>query len=467
MSDATPQLTVLNPWSQAAVGTLAMHSEADAQEALETAHRCFQDRDAWLSPARRIEILKRFGELCQAQYDELVSTAVQEGGKPLMDTKAEITRALNGVELAIRAVANLQGTEIPMGVNPASQHRFAHTYYEPRGVVLAISAFNHPFNLIIHQVVTAVAAGCPVVVKPASSTPLSCAKAVALLHEAGLPKAWCQMLVVPGKVAQSLVQDPRVAFLSFIGSAKVGWKLRSLLPPGATCALEHGGVAPVILDKSADLEAAVAPLVKGGFYHAGQVCVSVQRIYLPEQKAESFIASFVAAVKALNTGDPMSPDTQVGPLISASEVERVDNWVKEAIAGGAQCLCGGSPLNDHAYTPTVLLNPPKDSKVSTQEVFGPVVCLYTYDTLDDAIDQANALDFDFQAAVFAKDLDVALYASRRLKAMAVMVNDHTAFRVDWMPFGGHRQSGLGVGGIAHSIKDMSLERLVVFHSSKL
>lgn len=467
MSDNASQLTVINPWSQATVSTLARQSEAEALEALNTAHQCFLDRKSWLSPARRIEILKRFGELCRAQYDELVSTAVQEGGKPLMDTKAEITRALNGVELAISAISNLHGTEIPMGVNPASQHRFAHTYFEPRGVVLAISAFNHPFNLIIHQVVTAVAAGCPVVVKPASSTPLSCAKAVELLHEAGLPKPWCQMVVIPGKVAQTLVQDPRVAFLSFIGSAEIGWKLRSLLPPGATCALEHGGVAPVILDKSADFQAAVAPLVKGGFYHAGQVCVSVQRVYVPGQEAQAFAESFVKATQTLVTGDPMSDKTQVGPLISASEVDRVDLWVKEAIAGGAKCLCGGEPLNAHAYKPTVLLNPPLDCKISTQEVFGPVVAIYTYDALDDAIDAANALDVEFQAAVFARDLDTALYVSRRLKAMAVMVNDHTAFRVDWMPFGGHRKSGLGVGGISHSIKDMSLERLVVMHSSSL
>lgn len=467
MSASSSELIVTNPWSQDKVATLQYQSEAFALEALERAHRCFKNRKGWLRPAQRIEILKRFAQLCQAQYDELVKTAVSEGGKPLTDTRAEITRALNGVELAITAVGTLHGTEIPMGINAASQNRFAHTYYEPRGVVLAISAFNHPFNLIIHQVVTAVAAGCPVLVKPASSTPLSCAKAVELLHEAGLPKDWCQLVLVPGRVAQTLVQDPRISFLSFIGSAEIGWKLRSLLPPGATCALEHGGVAPVILDESADFEGAIAPLVKGGFYHAGQVCVSVQRIYVPKSKVAAFVEPFVAQTKALKTGDPMLEDTQVGPLISPAETQRVDEWVKEAIDKGATCLCGGEPINAWAYAPTVLLDPPEDCKVSTQEVFGPVVAIYTYEDLDDAIDRANALDVDFQAAVFARDLDVALDTSRRLEAMAVMVNDHTAFRVDWMPFGGHRRSGLGVGGIAHSIKDMSLERMVVFKSTKL
>lgn len=467
MSDSTSQLIVSNPWSQETVATLRYIRESEAMEALDRAQRCYDDRDNWLSPARRIEILSRFGELCKDQFDSLVRTAVQEGGKPFKDTQAEITRALNGVQLAITAISNMHGTEIPMGINAASQHRFAHTYFEPRGVVLAISAFNHPFNLIIHQVVTAVAAGCPVLVKPASSTPLSCQNVVALLHEAGLPKDWCQMVMVPGRVAQTLVQDPRISFLSFIGSAAIGWKLRSLLPPGATCALEHGGVAPVIMDESADFAAAITPLVKGGFYHAGQVCVSVQRIYVPKGKEKEFVEPFVAAIGALKTGDPMSPDTDVGPLISAAETARVDEWVKEAIAQGAQCLCGGEPINAWAYAPTVLLNPPEDCKVSTQEVFGPVVAIYTYDDLDEAIVRANQLDVDFQAAVFAKNLDIAFYASRRLKAMGVMVNDHTAFRVDWMPFGGHRRSGLGVGGIGHSIKDMSLERLIVFKSDRL
>lgn len=467
MSDSLSPFTVINPWSQEIVARLNYQSKAEAFEALERAHRCYQARDGWLSPARRIEILRRFAELCRAQYDLIVDTAVREGGKPLLDTRAEVTRALNGVEVAIAAISRLHGREIPMGVNAASQHRFAHTYYEARGVVLAISAFNHPFNLIIHQVVTAVAAGCPVLVKPASSTPLSCQKAVELLHEAGLPRDWCQMLLLPGQVAQELVQDPRVSFLSFIGSAEVGWKLRSLLSPGATCALEHGGVAPVIMDQSANFEAAIEPLVKGAFYHAGQVCVSVQRIYLPRTKIAAFAEAFVARVRQLKTADPLSEQSEVGPMISPAELGRVDQWVQEAIDKGATCLCGGKAMSEVAYEPTVLLDPPEDCRISTDEVFGPVVALYSYDTLDEAIARANALDLDFQAAVFAQDLDVALYASRRLEAMAVMVNDHTAFRVDWMPFGGHRQSGLGVGGIEHSIKDMSLERLVVFKSPSL
>lgn len=336
-----------------------------------------------------------------------------------------------------------------------------------RGVVLAISAFNHPFNLIVHQVITAIASGCPVLVKPAPTTPLSCRSVVEMLAEAGLPEGWCHFLLTDNEVTGKLVSDPRVSFMTFIGSAKVGWYLRSRLAPGAACVLEHGGVAPVIVDATADIDDSLPLVTRGAFYHAGQVCVSVQRVYLHSDIAEEFIGKFVSAVGELKTGDPLDASTDVGPLIGRDEVERVDTWVQEAIAGGAELLCGGHELSATTYAPTVLLNPSLDARVSTEEVFGPVVALYTYEELDDAIARANAPDVFFQAAIFTRDLDTALSASRRLNGMAVMVNDHSAFRVDWMPFGGHGPSGLGLGGIGYTMRDMTLERMVVFRSRAL
>jgi len=334
-------------------------------------------------------------------------------------------------------------------------------------VVLAISAFNHPFNLIIHQVITAVAAGCPVLIKPALTTPLSCLSVVDLLAQAGLPEGWCRLLLCEDAVTEKLVGDNRVSFLTFIGSARVGWYLRSKLAPGAACSLEHGGTAPVIVDTTADIEASVPLLTRGGFYHAGQVCVSVQRIYVQRAIAERFTREFVEAVGHLKTGDPLDATTDVGPLIRTREVERVDSWVKAAVEAGAELLCGGKSLSESTYAPTVLLDPPDDAQLSREEIFGPVVALYTYDEIDEAIARANAPDLFFQASVFTRDLDTALSVSRRLNGMAVMVNDHTAFRVDWMPFGGHRQSGLGMGGIGHTMREMTLERMVVFRSPAL
>jgi acyl-CoA reductase-like NAD-dependent aldehyde dehydrogenase len=226
-------------------------------------------------------------------------------------------------------------------------------------------------------------------------------------------------------------------------------------------------VAPVLVHESADINTVVPPIVKGGFYHAGQVCVSVQRAYVPASKLDAFKDAIVKEVAGLKVGDPADPATTVGPLIRPGEVDRIANWVDEAVKAGAVLACGGKKLSDTTYAPTVLINPPLDAKVSTEEIFGPVVCVYTYTDLDAAIAAANSLPWAFQAAVFAKDLDVALHAVQRLNATAVMVNDHTAFRVDWMPFGGRDASGLGMGGIIHSATEMSRVKMMVIKSDKL
>jgi acyl-CoA reductase-like NAD-dependent aldehyde dehydrogenase len=465
--ESTSTFDVTSPFDGSQIATQAVTSHAEAHAALARAHNLYQDRAGWLDAPTRIAILERFAALVTARTDELARQAAHEGGKPLKDSIVEIVRAIDGVHVAVKEIASLRGTEIPMGLNAASLHRVAHTFREPRGVVLAISAFNHPFNLIIHQAVTAVAAGCPVLVKPALNTSLSAKSVVEMLAEAGLPAGWCQLILCDNDVTESLVGDTRIAYMTFIGSAKVGWYLRSKLAPGALCALEHGGVAPVVVDATADLEAAIAPLVRGGFYHAGQVCVSVQRIYLVASVADAFVEKFVAAVAELKTGDPLDADTDVGPLIAPHEVDRVESWVEAAVAGGAKLLAGGHRITDTTFEPTVLLNPSDDAEISKTEVFGPVVALYTVADLDEAIERANAPDVYFQASIFTRDLDVALGVSRRLNGVAVMVNDHTAFRVDWMPFGGHRQSGLGMGGIGFTMHEMTLERMVVFHSSAL
>jgi acyl-CoA reductase-like NAD-dependent aldehyde dehydrogenase len=310
--------------------------------------------------------------------------------------------------------------------------------------------------------VPAVAVGCPVIIKPAPTTPLSCIDLVALLHEAGLPEPWCQsFLPESNQLAEALVTDPRIAFLSFIGSAKVGWLLRSKLPPGTRCALEHGGAAPVIIDRSADPGRLIEPLAKGGYYHAGQVCVSAQRIFVHADLLGALLDGFATRVAALKTGDPVLADTEVGPLITPHEADRVSAWIDEAVAGGAR-LIGGGRLSNTTLRPAILVNPASDAKVSTLEVFGPVTCVYPYTRLDDALTAANALPWSFQASIFTEDLRTAFAAAERLAASAVMVNDHTAFRTDWMPFAGRRQSGYGVGGIPYTIREMTEEKMIVF-----
>ncbi len=261
--------------------------------------------------------------------------------------------------------------------------------------------------------------------------------------------------------AEKLVTDPRVGFFSFIGSARVGWMLRSKLAPGTRCALEHGGAAPVIVAEDADTDDALPLLAKAGFYHAGQVCVSVQRIYAHESIVQQVCEGLAERAAVMKVGDPTLPDTEIGPLIRPGEVNRVDEWVKEAQDSGARLITGGRRLSDTCYAPTVLFSPSSEARVSCREIFGPVVSVYLYSDMDEAIGQANSLPYAFQAAVFTRDIDRAIYAYRHLDASAVMVNQHTAFRVDWMPFAGLRQSGLGVGGIPHTFRDMQIEKMMV------
>ena len=457
--------SVKSPWDLNEIATLDTAGEAGVRQALGTAHSLFEDRSAWLSKAERIEILRETAHLMSQRVDELALGAALEGGKPLADSLVETYRAIDGLHNCIDELRDNHGQEIPMGINAASMHRLAVTTREPIGVVVAVSAFNHPLNLIVHQVGPAVAAGCPVIVKPADDTPLSCYRLVGLLREAGLPPAWCQALITDTLgTAELLVTDARVAFFSFIGSARVGWTLRSKLAPGARCALEHGGAAPVIVAADADLDHAVPLLTKGGFYHAGQVCVSVQRVFAHRDIVAHLTERLSRAAQALKVGDPGKSDTEVGPLIRPGEAERVAEWVEEAIAAGAQLCCGGKRLSETTYSPTVLYDPPADVRVSREEIFGPVVCVYPYDELDDALRRANELPVAFQAAIFTRNLDTAAQAYRGLDASGVMVNDHTAFRVDWMPFAGLKQSGHGVGGIPHTFRDMQFEKMLVWRS---
>jgi acyl-CoA reductase-like NAD-dependent aldehyde dehydrogenase len=264
---------------------------------------------------------------------------------------------------------------------------------------VAVSAFNHPLNLTIHQVIPAVATGCPVIIKPAANTPLCALEVEKLLLKAGLPKGWMQVVLTDNKVSEKLITDSRVAFFSFIGSAKVGWYLKKKLANGTRCALEHGGVAPVILANYKDVDGFVTGLAKSGFYHAGQVCVSAQRVFVPNPQVKIVAQKLSDVAKILVVGDANNDKTDIGPLISTQEVDRIESWVNEAIEEGAELIVGGQRINDVSYQATVLVNPNINSKVSKSEIFGPVVCIYGYEDIDEAIKQANSLEVSFQSSI--------------------------------------------------------------------
>lgn len=455
---------VVNPFDLSPIGNVPEMDGAAVEAALAKAYALSRDRSQWKKPHQRAAILHRAMEIMVERRDHLAMQVAAEGGKPLIDAWVEVDRAINGVELCIHEIGAIKGTEIPMGLTAAGDGRTAWTTREPIGVVVAVSAFNHPLNLIVHQVAPAVAMGCPVLVKPAGDTPLSCFEFISILNEAGLEEGWATAVMSTRADSEKMVTDPRVAFFSFIGSAGVGWGLRSKLAPGTRCALEHGGVAPVIVDPTADLDTAVPSLLKGGFYHSGQVCVSVQRIFAHSSIVGELGARLAEGAKALKVGNAILEDTECGPLIRPKEVDRVAQWVEEARAGGAEVLSGGEKLSDTTYAPTVLLNPASDATISRNEVFGSAVCLYSYDDVDAAIAQANSLEVAFQAAVYTNDLAGAMHAYRGLDASAIMVNDHSAFRTDWMPFAGLRQSGHGVGGIPYTCHEMTIEKMMVINA---
>jgi len=461
------QLKVFSPYDNKLIKEISMVGTEEVEKALTTAYRLFKDRSKWLPAYRRVEILERVAQIMSTRVEELTNIAAEEGGKPYIDSKVEVLRAINGVKLAIEYIGQMKGEQIPMGHTKSSANRLAFTLHEPIGVVSSISAFNHPLNLIIHQTVPAIAVGSPVIIKPALTTPLSCLAFMDILKEAGLPDGWCQVIVTDNDAAEKLVSDERINYLSFIGSAKVGWYLRSKLSPGTRCALEHGGAAPVIVEQDADVDAMLPALLKGGFYHAGQVCVSVQRVFVHESICEDVASKLAKMASDLIVGDPLDKKTEVGPLILPREVNRVEEWVNEALSKGAKVLSGGKRISDTLYEPTVLLDPPDDVKVTTQEIFGPVVCIYPYSNRNEAIDKANSLPFAFQAAVFTNNLETTLDTVKKLNATSVMVNDHTAFRVDWMPFGGRDSSGIGMGGIPYSMDEMTRVKMMVIKSDVL
>ncbi|MFC2111550.1 aldehyde dehydrogenase family protein [Bacteroidota bacterium] len=460
-------LKVYSPYDNSLIEEVPLVGQTEVEKAISLAYDIFKDQSKWLPVYERVDILDRVANIMLESVEELTNKAAQEGGKPYMDSKIEVNRAINGVKLAIEHIGQLKGEQIPMGHTKSSVNRLAYTMREPIGVVSSISAFNHPLNLIIHQTVPAIAVGAPVIIKPASSTPLSCLAFINILKKAGLPDEWCQSIICNREDAEKLYTDSRINYLSFIGSAEVGWKMRSKLAAGTRCALEHGGVAPVIVEEDADIDTMLPALLKGGFYHAGQVCVSVQKVFVHHEICEEVTDRLANMATNLIVGNPLDPTTEVGPLISKSEVERVERWINEAIEGGAKLICGGKRISESCYEPTVLLHPPDDAKVSTQEIFGPVICIYSYSDRNEAIKKANSLQWAFQASIFTANIDTALDTVKKLNASAVMVNDHTAFRVDWMPFGGRDSSGIGIGGIQYSMQEMTREKLMVIKSSVL
>jgi len=448
---------VRSPYSGEVVARVPQAGADEARRAVDAAERAMQDP---LPAHKRAEILVRVAGLLGRRADEAARQIAAEAGKPLKAARVEVARAMSTYTMAAVEARTLAGQMIPMDGTQAGEGKLAFTSRVPIGVVGAISPFNFPLNLVAHKIAPALAAGCAVVLKPAAQTPLSALLLAELEREAGLPPGWLNVLVGPAaEIGDVLVEDDRVRVITFTGSGDVGWGLRERAARKKVN-LELGNATPVIVEADADLDDAATRLAANAFSFAGQSCISVQRIYVARDAFDGFLDRFVPTVEALTVGDPSEEDTDVGPLITPKERDRVHGWIEEARAGGAEILAGGT-IEDDLLRPTVIANAAPELKVSCEEVFGPVVTVNPYDSLDEAIALANGTRYGLQAGIFTSRLDTALRAGRELEFGGVVVNEAPTFRADQMPYGGVKASGNTREGPAWAVREFTEERLVV------
>jgi acyl-CoA reductase-like NAD-dependent aldehyde dehydrogenase len=454
-------LRVTNPYDNSVVGQTWLAGD----DAFERATRAAVEAAAVMRrlPAyERSAILRRAFEGIRARREEVGRTIAGEVGKALKDAMAEADRGANTFEAAADEARRIEGLVIPMDLAPHGKGRIAFTRRYPIGPIAAISPFNFPFNLSAHKLAPAIAAGNPIVLKPATKTPLSALILADVLDKAGLPKGALSVLPMSRETGDRLVTDDRYKMLTFTGSSAVGWGMKARAGKKKVI-LELGGNAGVIVDETADVDFAVGRIAVGGFALAGQSCISVQRVYVHSSVFDAFASKMVATLATLRVGDPLDPATDVGPMVEEAEAARVDSWVKEAVQAGAKVLTGGRRLGAALYAPTVLTNVPDTAKVCTQEVFAPLVGLYPFDDFNDALARVNASSYGLQAGVFTNDLLRALVAHEVLEVGGVIVNDVSAWRIDHMPYGGMKDSGTGREGPRYAIEEMTEPKIIVIN----
>lgn len=477
MTDVTPMrigadlviteesVAVCSPYDGREVGRVPVGTEAhlDAAVAIAVVRRDGEPLPAW----RRAEILDRAAVRLAERHEEFAQRIAAEAAKPIRTARVEVTRAVDTFRFSATAARTLTGETIPIDASVAGGNKLAFVRRVPIGVVAAISPFNFPVNLVVHKIGPAIAAGCPVVLKPASATPLSAlALADLLIDDCGLPPGWLNVVTCPGSVANHLVEHEDVALITFTGSPPVGWGIRARAPRKRV-GLELGNNAPVIVEPSADVASTAEKVTAAATAFAGQSCISVQRVFVHRTIAEAFVERLVEGFAGLVVGDPADEATAVSAMIDRGETERVAGWITEAVDAGARIAVGGS-IDDHGVLqPTVLVDVTPDMEVCRTEVFGPLVGVQIYDDVDEALRLANDSRYGLQAGIFTADLDTAMKAAARLDFGGVLINEVPTWRADQMPYGGLRDSGNTREGPAYAVREMTEERLVVIHSPSL
>jgi acyl-CoA reductase-like NAD-dependent aldehyde dehydrogenase len=458
-SEGVEWAEVKSPYDGSVVGRVAIADAATAERAIEAAHEAFESPD--FPQHERAATLERAAELVAERVDDLAVTIAAEAGKPIKTATVEAQRCVDTLTFSAVEARKLTGGTVPMEASAAGAGKLGVMLRVPYGVVGAISPFNFPLNLVAHKLGPAIAAGNAIVLKPAGQTPISALKLAAILNEAGLPEGWLSVVPGPGsQVGNAIVEHELTKAITFTGSAPVGWGIRSKVPHKKVN-LELGSNAPLIVNDDGDWETAADKAQIHAFSHAGQSCISIQRILVHEAIAEQFKARLVANAGKLVVGDPLDPNTDVGPLITPGDRDRVKEWIDEAVAAGAELLHGGELVDaGRCLAPTLLGSVPKDAKVWCEEIFGPVATVDTFSSFTEALQMANDSKFGLQAGVFTRDLGRGLEAARTLEFGAVLINEVPTFRADQQPYGGVKDSGNTREGPAYAVYELTEERFI-------
>lgn len=448
------------PYSEETLAEIAQGTEEDVQEAVTSAKNAMKKMNT-LTAYDRATILEKVAQIMDERREEFAEIIAKEAAKPIRAARGEVDRTVLTYKFAAEEAKRIYGETLPLDAAPGAEGRIAYTIRKPIGVIGAITPFNFPLNLVAHKVGPAIAAGNTVVLKPADQTPLSSYALVELFEEAGLPKGALNIISGPGAtVGEAIVKNDDVASITFTGSPKVGIGIKEKAGLKRVT-LELGSNAAVIIDEDVELTDEVMERVKwGAFVNNGQVCISVQRVFVHEKRMDEFLLKLKKAMETVVVGDPMNEETDVSALISKKDVERIDMWVQEAIKEGATVLYGGKKRDERIFEPTVLTNVPEHVSVQCQEVFGPVMTVNTFKEFDEAIEKVNHSRYGLQAGVFTNNLFKAMRAIDGLEVGGVMINDIPTFRVDHMPYGGVKESGTGREGIKYAIEEMTEMKLV-------
>jgi acyl-CoA reductase-like NAD-dependent aldehyde dehydrogenase len=453
-------LEVRSPYDNSVVGQMFRATPAQAEAAVTAAVRAFEITRR-MPAVERYRALRHVSDALTARRDEFARVLSLEAGKPIKTARAEVERAAFTFQVAAEEAERIGGEYLPLDLQESTTGRWGMVRRFPLGPVLAITPFNFPLNLVAHKLAPAMAAGCSVVLKPASKTPLSALALAGLIQEAGWPAGALNVLPLSNQDAEPLVRDDRLKLLSFTGSGAVGWRLKSQAGKKRV-GLELGGNAGCIVHRDADLKYAAERCAVGGFSYAGQSCISVQRILVEQSVLPAFLDLFVPMVQKLKLGDPLEETTDVGPMVQESEAVRAESWVKEAVAGGARLLCGGA-RRGALLEPAVLTRTTPAMKVNCEEIFAPVVTVEPYDDFDAALIRVNDSPYGLQAGVFTNDARLIFRAYEELEVGGVIIGDVPTSRIDHMPYGGVKDSGNAREGLKYAIEEMTERKLLVMN----